>query len=265
MICSPGCKGGGDLSALSAGVSRPVSIPSDAPGEDQAKRYVVLIRLRIGAVEVPAGTASDSERIWSYLDEEPIDAARAANLGRNGFRVGLGRQGSWPDVAAVLKGLTGRVVDMKDSLAQPGNPVQVVLQRGQPRQTIFVFHPDRTVSGADYPPGENLLAIACTVDEDDTSTVLLTGLPQIRSKSQRTKVVRGGPGVNVVTRPEVFSFEPLSFQLAVPQGDFVVIGPGSASRRAGSAARHFLVKTREGMQFETVLVLMPQAVLAEAK
>ena len=45
------------------------------------------VRLRLFSVEVPVGMSSRSDLIWSYLDEEPIQAGRTGVLAANGFRL----------------------------------------------------------------------------------------------------------------------------------------------------------------------------------
>lgn len=144
-------------------------------------------------------------------------------------------------------------------LAPPGNPVQIELKRLQPVQTIFTFRNDRTLCGRDYPPGDNLLTICSTLDEDDPSTVLITGVPQVRSTGRRPQIVNDGAGgLRMVEQPVLFSLSPLTFQVSIPAGSLLVIGPGSASRRPTSAGHHFLVHRKKGVEFETVLVVIPE-------
>ena len=144
----------------------------------------------------------------------------------------------------------------------PGNPLPIVLKERQGEQTIFVFHEDRTLSGADYPPGDNVLAVACTLDEDDRSRVFVSAVPQIVTTLRRQRFLMGEGGPVVAARPDVYPFEPLTFQVNVPRGDFVVVGPGSQSRRASSVGHHFLVRDKKGVEFETLIVLMPEVVAA---
>ncbi|MDY6914177.1 MAG: hypothetical protein SVT52_06965 [Planctomycetota bacterium] len=228
-------------------------------------RYFLVVRLRMATIEVPLGTASGTEEIWSYLDEEPVGAMRSAALTRNGLRIGVGRGDSWSDLAAVLKRMTGRKLRESHMLAAPGNPVPIVLKRRQGIQTIFTFHSDRTLSGADYPPGDNLLTVSCTLDQDDPSVITITGVPQVRSTQRKQKIVQQSTGFLMVAKPTLFRFRPLAFQIAVPSGDFIVVGPGSESYRPHSVGHHFVVREKEGMEFETVLVLMPEVFAAPLK
>jgi len=242
----------------------PTVLGSTRPS-DGRERYFLLVRLRVASIEVPLGAASESEEIWSYLNEEPLGVARLTGLGRNGFRVGVGRGDSWLDLAKILKRLTGRRLTEATIMAVPGKPVPIVLKQLQGIQTIFTFYDDRTLSGADYPPGDNLLTICCTLNEDEPTEVLITGAPQIRSTERKTRIVKDPGGLMMVAKPDLYNFGPLTFQVSVPSKDFFVIGPGPESIRATSVAHHFLIRQTEGLEFETVLIIMPEVFLAPVK
>lgn len=239
-------------------VLRPVT-SGDRPPPDQDKEFILIVRLKMTTIEVPVGVASASEEIWSYLDEEPVRQVHAPALTLNGLRIGLGRADAWDDLAGVLKRMTGRRLQESAATMLPGRPLHIVLKRGLPPQTIFLYRPDRTLSGFDYPPGENLLTISCTLDEDDPSKVMITGLPQIRTTYHRPQFIDRNGRITMVNRPDMFSLSSLTFQVVVPSGDFLVIGPAGESGRPTSVGHHFLVKNKEGMEFETVLVIKPQA------
>jgi hypothetical protein len=234
-------------------------------GGGKTPSYHFVVSLRITTIEVPVGTASGSEEIWSYLDEEPIHAIRSANLGRNGLRVGLGRLGTWPDVARILKRMTGRSPKRNLVACIPGNPLPIILKERQADQTIFTFHDDRTLSGRDYPAGDYLLAIVCTLDEDDPSKIILTAMPQVRTTRRQRRFVMRDAGPEMVAHAEVFGLSHLTFQLMMGKESFLVIGPGANSRNPTSVGHHFLVKKKEGMEFETLLVLIPKVLAAPVR
>lgn len=230
--------------------------PNAQPGK--SPNYKLVVTLRLTTIEVPVGTVSGSEEVWSYLDEEPIKAIRSANLGRNGLRVGLGQADSWPDLARVLRRMTGQSPKQHMVATIPGDPLPIVLKERQRAQTVFTFHNDRTLSGRDYPPGDYVLATVCTLDADDLSKVLITAMPQVRSTRRRTRFVLGETGPEMFAHADVHGFDALTFQLTVPSKSFLVIGPGVASRNPTSVGHHFLIKKREGMEFEMLLVLVPE-------
>ncbi|MDP6546216.1 MAG: hypothetical protein QGH60_19730 [Phycisphaerae bacterium] len=228
-------------------------------------RFPEIIRMNIIYVEVPAGQASGSEEIWSYLDEEPIGAERLVSLGRNGIRVGLGRTKSMPDIIRVLKRMTGKALGRRLMVGRSGTPHHTILKRDQGVQTIFSFHADRTLSGSDMPPGDNVLTVACTVDQDDADRIILTGMPQVRSRKSRTRFLSEPAGIRIVNKPVMFGFDDLMFQMPMRPGEFLVIGPGAASRRPHSVGRHFFIEKKQGMDFEIVLVLTPTAEMLPEK
>lgn len=233
------------------------------PGGKKVSRNAILgVQLAIISVEVPMGMASGSEEIWSYLDEEPVSVKQKGNLGRNGFRIGHGKKDSWPDVARALTRMTGQKLKETATLAFPGSPFPIVLKMLQPEQTIFTFFPDRTMTGADYPAGDNIVSLTCTLDEDEPGKVLLTGLPQIRSTQHHAEIISENGSLMIANRPYYFNFDEASFQIMTPSQDILVIGPGSQVRRKHSIGRSFLVKQKDGVDFETVIVIVPQ-VLAQ--
>lgn len=233
---------------------------ADAPEVDATLNY--LVNLQMVSIEVPLGTASGSEEIWSYLDEEAASGPLAAGLGRNGFRVGLAKHTNWPELARIFKRLTGREMKETSLLARPSVPLPILLKSDQPVQTIFLFDQNRHLSGADYPPGDDLLTVVCGINQDDPNQLMVTGRPQIRTSYQAPRV---GTGMLLITKPILYDLGPLTFRFSIVSEDLIVIGPGAESRRPSSAAHHFLINTREGMDFETVLVLIPKTVRVMAR
>ncbi len=241
-----------------AGQGQVLSPQGDEPLPAGAKPFT---RIRIAFVELPAGMASNSEDIWSYLDEEPIQAARSASFGRNGFRIGRGSAESLPQLMQALRRLTGREVSYKTIVALPGSPTAITVRQGQPGATLFLVNPDRTISGADYPPGDSLLRLEGSINPENMSAVLLTGLPQIRSAVAGMRVVQAADGPKLEAQKELFSFEQLRFQLFVPNEGFLVIGPGVMAHQPTSLGHYFFIAEREGIAFEMVLIVIPEVLV----
>ena len=258
----PGCPPAGPEGVV---VSKPSGVTPGTNEVGRPPRFPEIIRMNIIYVEVPAGQASGSEEIWSYLDEEPIGAERLVSLGRNGIRVGLGRSKSMPDIVRVLKRMTGKALGRRLMVGRSGAPHHTVLKRGQGVQTVFDFHADRTLTGSDMPPGDNVLTVVCTVDQDDADRIILTGMPQVRSSKTRTRFLNEPAGIRIVNKAVMFGFDDLMFQMPMRPGEFLVIGPGAASRRPHSVGRHFFVEKKQGMDFEIVLVLTPSAEMLPEK
>ena len=229
------------------------------------KEYRLIVRLRMMAIEVPIGTVSDSEELWSYLDEEPIRTRFTAGLTRNGMRIGIGKYESWKDIATIFNRMTGRKVKERSMINVPGDPVSVIIRQDQPERIIFTSNEDGTISGADYPKGDYILKFNFTLNEDDPSQIRVTGVPVIRSKHRKTTIIRTVGKPMIIQQPVLYSFRSLMFQLPLDSRDFIVIGPGIESRRDSSVGYHFLVKQREGIELETVVVILPEVFAAEVK
>ncbi len=239
---------------------RPLSRPLPPDRHDEPPEMLLFVQLRLASIEVPIGQASGSEDIWSYLNEEPLGAELARTFGLNGLRVGRGQRAAWPELSRTMERLTGRKVTQGAVLVRPGGTVQIPLKTAQPSRTLFTFYPDRTLSGTDVPAGDAILNVSVTLDADRPDRVLMTVEPQVRSSRRRRRLVNDTGWKMLMALPDYHAFAPLTFQMAVPVRDFLVIGPGSAARRPYSVGGHFLVKHRKGMPFETVIVLIPEVV-----
>ncbi len=231
-------------------------MPANADVE-RTDMYNLVIRLRLTSIEVPVGTVSTSEELWSYLNEEVVRQVRSPALSFNGLRMGRGDIKNWPDVAKVLTRMTGRRLEDTQIITRPGNPTPITLGSGMPGQTIFVYRADRTFEGMDYPPGDNVLNVTCTYDQDDPTTILITALPQVHSFRRRQKFVKTGSTFMMVNRPDIYNIADATFQVSMPKGSFLIIGPGTESQRPSSVGNKFFVKRRKGVEFETVIVLRP--------
>lgn len=242
----------------SAPVMAPLAADSNGNAPSKPSQYFYVTTLRMAVVQVPTGMISGSEDLWSYVDEEPVAAGRSAVLGRNGLRIGVGRRGGWDDVLKVLRKMTGRSISETSIAGIPGAPQHIVLKEQQPAQAIFISNPDQTVSGSDYPAGDAVLSLACSLSEDDPNSMIITGLPQIRSTARRPQIVRDETGLRMLDLPTMYPFTPLAFQLTIQRNDFLVVGPGVESRRKSSLGHIFLARQKEGLEFETVLIILPE-------
>ena len=227
--------------------------------------YRLIVRIQLTTVRLPMGATSKSEDLWSYINEEPLGVRTGVTLARNGVRVGLGVRQARTDVDKILRRLTGKPLSPTQLEGLPGSPMALVLKRGQGDQTIFLFRPDGTLTGADYPPGDNLLMLTANIDPDDPTTVRMVGSAVIRSTRRRQRFVDKPGGIVRVSEPNYFPLEDAGFKITVPAGGFILVGPGPKVGRVNSLGRRFLVHADRGMEFETVLVIAPKVFAAPIK
>ena len=243
----------------------PPEMPGPPPSDDLVPSHVPLVRLRLINIQVPVGTASDSEDLWSYLNEEPVNLSQSVSLGGNGLRIGLAPRQAWADLAKILRRMTGRKTAESFLWALPGKPLSIVLKQGQPIQTMFTYYKDRTLSMADYPPGDNVLAVLCTINPDDRDQIVVTAQPQIRATRRAPRYTKKDGAVTFTMDTVYFPFRPMTFHLRIRSGDLIVIGPAPAALWADSVGHHFLIADKKGMPFETVLILIPKVEQARVR
>lgn len=231
--------------------------PDKVP-KDQVNNYMLLVRLSMVTVQLPLGSVSDSEELWSYVNEEAVGGRAEALLGANGVRIGLGKESDWPDIDRIIRRLSGQALVRSNMMVLPGAVTPLVLKEDQETQTIFLFAQDRTLAGCDYPPGDNLLSIMAGINQDDYTTVHLTGCPIIRSTQRKMKVTDDSGMPLFRPEPTYFPLPGMEFSLKAPVGGFLVIGPGRDIRRKNSAGRQFLVRNKDGLDYETVLIIVPE-------
>ncbi len=169
------------------------------------------------------------------------------------------------ETTRTLRRLTGEQLVRAHVIAQPGRPLPITLRPGRGEQTIFMFRPDGTLFGKDYPPGDNVMVITAGVDFDDPKNVLISGTPVIRTKRRFRQYVRGPTGYVLANRPIHFRLEEMSFQFNVPPGGFLMIGPGPEVKRSTSPGRHFLTGGERGERFEMLMVIAPEVFSAAAR
>ena len=254
--------GGCELDSPSGDAPPASESPFQAPPLLQGPRRpteLLISRVRLVILKVPLGTISRSERLWSYVDEERADPVRTANLGRNGVRAGVVSGQHWPDVMGLLEDMTGRPLRLATMIARPGEPMTVTLKKGQPVQTLFIWHDDRTVSGRDYPPGDNLLTVSCSPNPREPSKAVMTVVPRLRTAAERiTYGIEGGAPL-LSSRPGIRGFDAMAFQSVMSEDDVLVIGPGAASRRPTSIGGRFFLDDALGVEHEMVLLMIPEA------
>jgi hypothetical protein len=228
------------------------------PQRADSLERIRAIRLFLYRLEVPIGQLSGTEQVWSYLDEEAVGAEKNLTLSLNGIRVGLGRGQDWPDLAEAIRRLTGRSLTEGRESMLPGEATHVALKSKQTPRTLFVFRENRTLTGMDVPFGDYLLTLSCSVHEKNTREVLVTALPQLRTVVRVPRTVIQDGVVGWIRGPQFQPFLSALFQIPVPKEGFLLIGPGSQSRRPSSLGKQLLVHQRDGMPYETILIVKPE-------
>ncbi len=216
-------------------------------------------------VDLPVGSASQREDIWARLQGRSIEPEQLKTLQANGLRAGVAPARDLVDLVGVLEGLTGRELLYATVPAVSAAPRSLILREAEPPRTVFTMRRDGSISGADYPGGEYVLTIAGRLTSDDPPRVLLTIVPQIRSATAGTRIVRTGGRLSLQTYRSIVSLEEATVTAHVPVGDVLVIGPGGQSRRSSSIGHAFLTGDKAGVPFECVMLMIPEVITASAR
>jgi len=228
----------------------------------QPDRCLLAIRLSLFHVKVPIGMVSHSENLWRHLDEEIVAPETLSTLHRNGFRIGRAKVEDWPAVAKMLREMAGQTLIQTDHPTWPGQSVTVVLKENQDVQRIFTFTDKGRLGGLDYPPGDNILMLTCQLNMDEPSEVIVQAVPLVRSIRRINRWEKTDNGYKLSRQPVIMPVEPLEFTAKLPQGHYLVIGPGMAAMRTTSPGGRFLVSKKDGLRYETLLVVVPEVFAA---
>lgn len=266
FVCGGCLLAGCRLNSVDVDLSKSGEFASNSQSGDSVivrrPRYIYGVKILIWTLRVPAGQFSKNESLWSYLDEEQT-ALQSRVLGLNGFRVGVGRKDNLENVERILKGMMAR--KYSKSILQTFNEKAgtIVLTRNAPAQTIFLYSENQTLTGSDYPPGDNLIKISTAANSEHNNKSLLTITPEIRSVKTELQIIREHGMTRLQEAPVLFPFRSMRFQLKMTDGEFLVIGPGMESRRPTSIGYYFLTGTENNIEYEQILVLHPQVVKLE--
>ncbi len=227
-------------------------------------KFLLAVRLAMYRVELPIGSASRSERLWRYFDEEVTDSATISILQHNGLRVGRASIQGWPAVSRVLEEMTGTSPARSLMWAVPGHEEQITLKEHLDEQHLFIFDQMGCLSGQDYPPGDNILQITCTVNGLDPSEIVLHAVPAVLDERRVQRWELTDQGYQRTDRRQELPISAMEFTVRVPKGNYIVIGPGADVMRSTSPGHSLLISERGGLRFETLLVLVPEVFAAPA-
>ena len=266
QVVLSGCQNKPEPSFPTLADGRKIFASSNSPGGTSGKTGAVfVVRLRMATIELPFGSVTNSQTVWSGLDEKPVHQTEPGILARNGIRMAVGGGEKWPQLAEALTELSGRPLPHQIMHTVPGRPFHIPLGRHPDGQTIFIRYPDGTLSGDDYPPSYNALAVLCTLDAARTSGMRITLVPQVHSLHREVHFRKGSKRFGVSKDQAIYGFPPLQCRTPVPANGFLLIGPGAGATQPTSVGHRFLCYQTDGIKFETVLVLMPQVLTQTIK
>jgi hypothetical protein len=200
----------------------------------------------------------DARKVWNHVDELRVEPDLVARLARNGLRVGVASEGSWPAIHAVFDA-GGAEVRRDQLLASPGSPVEIDSGSIHESESIFSYGADNRLAGKTFSAGKKTIRIDYALrPEFGPGTDLQIGF-EVRSDRGEMTWERSEVGaVRQVATPDRHPFGDLHILLTLHAGEFLVIGLSDEADNEYLIGSRFLTTERAGERRETLLCVMPQ-------
>ena len=94
--------------------------------------------------------------------------------------------------------------------------------------------------------------------------MILQGVPLVRSAKKVARWEKTDAGYQLTQSAAESPVGPLEFTVKMARGAYAVIGPGAGVARDTSPACCFLIGEKDGLRYETLLVVVPEVFAAPA-
>jgi hypothetical protein len=216
------------------------------------------VQFEVLEVEAPLGEFSRSQKVWDHLDEQAVGIETQMTLQRNGMRIGLGSQESWPPVHAILDTVPRRIVRALPPSLPNSVSVSLQLHNEPSDQTIFFYRANGTLSGGSFLGATDVFRITWEFNNENLEQVVVYLTPEVRQDQSGVTFKPTPLGVAPVPVYEGRVFQELSCRLVVSPGGYIVLGPGEDVSHVGLLGREFLVSSIDGEPYERILVIVPR-------
>ncbi|HOA73571.1 MAG TPA: hypothetical protein PL151_08245 [Phycisphaerae bacterium] len=241
------------------------SIPSatppaaDAPRPNRPAIVVTTFTFDILRVRVPQGLFSESGKVWNHLESDFLPADTAKLLHRNGIRVGRANAESWPALRAILETEPRAETAQSKLTMSNGLPLLLELDRHPKDQILFLYRRDGTLAGAPWRSSTNVLRIEYGIPPTQPDAILVEVAPELRLDSPAAHTLRGIEHWDPTAIPERSRvIRDLAFRATLEAGQFLAIGPSSATRDLPYIMGALLLcEEQGGEKFESMYFITP--------
>ncbi len=276
LVATGGCKQASPITwrlgtASPLATSQPAPPPAVAPSPapvaevaqqarlDRAGPVVTTFTFDILRVRVPRGLFSGSGKIWNHLETDLISAEMTSLLHRNGVRAARASADSWPPIKAILETEPKVQISQSQLTMSNGLPLLLELDQQPKDQILFLYRRDGTLAGAPWRGSTNVLRIEYGIPPADADSVMLEIAPEMRLDSPAAMALRGAEqwDPNVVPQRSRVVRE-LSFRVQLGRGQFLAVGPSSATRELPYIMGSLLFcEENGGEKFESMYFITP--------
>lgn len=196
-------------------------------------RILLKTQLDIMRVGVPFGAVSTSREIWALIDEQILPVSRVEHFHRNGLRVGLVGQASWPALQVTLNEIPEIEVTRQQLVLTNAFPLEVRLDLVPRLNTVFFYRDDWSMPGASYPDSKRYLHCAHWLSPDSLDEIVLGVTLEIRQEKMAMEPRLTPQGLRRVPIYGGKIYSEFSVMVTCPPGSVLVLGPSPAASEAG--------------------------------
>ncbi len=228
----------------------------DEVGAGSIPAVALEIHFYVWKFRLPAERISMSEHLWDHLDESRLAPNESMLLRRNGIRVAVGKESTWPAVRQVLLMYEPRIWH-STPVTSDGTPLLLELNDLPAGTPLFYFDRQHHLVGARQAGGQMGFRMDPQIDLDRIGSLMLHWVPEIREQKLEQADLwqhQAGP----MRLPRTHTFDRLAFSLLLGQGEFVVIGPSRASKMPHLIGSRFLKSRENGELYEDIYCIVPR-------
>ncbi|MEK6675283.1 MAG: hypothetical protein AABZ47_06460 [Planctomycetota bacterium] len=233
------------------------SIPLSKEGRDDTV-HVVQLAFLVERYDLPYKDVRHTKKIWNHVDEMRAGARRTAQMARNGLRVGVASEDSWPAIATILQASDARR-KTDELVAQPGLPVTILLGTIHESESFFSYSSGNELLGKTLPSGEKLILVDYVFRAELGGTLDVKLSFEVRRDlgemnwEQQEAIIRQVPAV------ERHVFEELGLLLTLRAGEFLIVGPSEKADIPYLTGSRFFIQESGGVRSaETLICIRPR-------
>ncbi len=224
---------------------------------DEARPVVVQLMFDVSRAIVPADKmVAVRKELWRHADALRLSPARAADLARNGFHIGVADARGREAVRKVLDSVGARF-ERKRHIVQNGVPLTLDLGGMTSGEDVFYLPANAGPVGTTFTGATRLLHVDYEVSlgARAVTTLILTWELFKESEGQSWNIQDGQPRYQKKYEGKVYNEMAATFD--VPTGEAILVGPIDGIRRSWTLGGTMLTDTLTGEKWETILCIEP--------
>lgn len=240
-------------SEANGGTTAATTAPANVPGAAR----IATVRFNVLRIEAPEGGLQRISDIWRMVNTDVLSPSVATMVQDNGFMVGVGDDRARIGVRAQIDRLSDVRGREEQALPQAGKAMELLITEAERDLTIFFVSPGARAAGQSFEEARPVLRIGWEIEPPRLDDVVLHIEPEIRQPQGPRRYQQAGDRWQF--RPEYRGriFRELAFEVAVPKGGFLLLGPTPDVHRVPLVAKPFFIEPVDGRFRESLIVITP--------